>query len=558
MKIFDMHIHSWQENGNPVALIDQMDKAGVYGGCVFSMPPLEVEAESGAPFEKRLNEVLKWKCQYENRIFSVLWIHPYEENIIEKINIAVDKGIDAFKIICCDFYVYEKACIEAVKEIARLGKPVIFHSGILWDGQVSSSYNRPLNWEELLKIKGLRFSMGHCSWPWIDECIALYGKFLNARIKNDTAEMFFDITPGTPQIYREELLTKLYTIGYDVGENIMFGTDAVAENYNSEWALNWIETDNNILDKLGVSLNNKENLYHKNLMRFLGKTDEKIVYVSPETDNSHHWSAENPEVKGIIRKWYDVVGISKDWDDDFEKALAEVKISDSVCIDTYNSYGDGKRDFLSYLYMCEKLKKKYQERNIPEKILVDTVKDISIWTDIWSDIKNELFLGEIGWLKRHLSMKLFKIGRLQFCMAKAEKDIPDIGVVAGDDIIEIHIPSTGPLVKAECEESVVMAREFFKKYFPGYNYKCFTCHSWLLDDSLEQLLGDKSRITEFRKMFKCVEKHESYAILRYVFDWAMTLRKLSSATPTSSFAAKVKERAIGGGKFYEVLGFIDK
>ncbi len=62
--------------------------------------------------------------------------------------------------------------------------------------------------------------MGHCSWPWYDECIALYGKFLNALEKDGAPEMFFDLTPGTPVIYRRDLLTKLFTVGYDVPDNI--------------------------------------------------------------------------------------------------------------------------------------------------------------------------------------------------------------------------------------------------------------------------------------------------------------------------------------------------
>ena len=113
--------------------------------------------------------------------------------------------------------------------------------------------------------------MGHCSWPWIDECIALYGKFLNAKTVRGGAEMFFDITPGTPEIYRAELLTKLYTLGYDVGDNIMFGTDTSADAYSYKWAGEWLNRDGEILDDLGVSLEYREKLYHKNLFRFLGK-----------------------------------------------------------------------------------------------------------------------------------------------------------------------------------------------------------------------------------------------------------------------------------------------
>lgn len=40
------------------------------------------------------------------------------------------------------------------------------------------------------------------------------------------------ITLGTHKIYREELLTKLFSVGYDVENNIMFGTDSLLTEYN--------------------------------------------------------------------------------------------------------------------------------------------------------------------------------------------------------------------------------------------------------------------------------------------------------------------------------------
>ena len=212
MKIYDMHIHTRIGKPDPEDILKKMEAAGVYGGCLFSVRPREINYETGLDFEERLANLLEWTRGYEGRLFPVLWIHPDEENLIENIHKAVNAGVMGFKIICNNFYIYEERCLEILREIAKLNKPVIFHSGILWDGTVSSNYNRPLNWESLIDIEGLRFSMGHCSWPWIDECIAMYGKFLNALSRKNTAEMFLDITPGTPEIYRKELLTKLFTI----------------------------------------------------------------------------------------------------------------------------------------------------------------------------------------------------------------------------------------------------------------------------------------------------------------------------------------------------------
>ena len=271
MKIIDMHIHANNTTPTPADILAKMDDAGIYGGCIFSNWSDLAHRELGTSFDERLTEVKNWCNGYEDRLFPVMWIHPYEENIIENIHRAADEGIYAFKIMCTDFYISETRSLDVLSEIAKVNLPVFFHTGILWDGQVSSQYNRPLNWESLLDIIGLRFSMGHCSWPWVDECIALYGKFQHAHLTKNTAEMFFDLTPGTPKIYRRELLTKLYTIGYDVCDNVLYGTDADAEKYKTDWVKEWLELDNQILDELQISELDREKLFHKNLSRFFGK-----------------------------------------------------------------------------------------------------------------------------------------------------------------------------------------------------------------------------------------------------------------------------------------------
>ena len=169
---------------------------------------------------------------------------------------------------------------------------MIFHSGILWNGAESSKYNRPVNFEALILIDGLKFSMGHASWPWVDECIALYGKFLNGITTGRSAEMFFDITPGTPPIYREELLKKLFTVGYDVPNNIIFGTDNRADTYNSDWCIKWQNIDNDIYDKLGVDTKIRDKIYRGNFMRFMGSEEKSFTHLSPIPDKEIAWSLD--------------------------------------------------------------------------------------------------------------------------------------------------------------------------------------------------------------------------------------------------------------------------
>lgn len=558
MQIFDVHIHHRGDTPDPAGILKKMEEAGVYGGCVFSNRPTRFDPIIGSSFEERMEQVKAYAEGGDGRLFPVLWIHPYEENIMEHLHRAVEGGVVAFKMICGDFYVYEEECLAVLREIAKLGKPVFFHSGILWDGKVSSQYNRPLNWEALLEIEGLRFSMGHCSWPWIDECIAMYGKFLNAGNKKNIAEMFFDITPGTPEIYREELLTKLYTIGYNIGDNIFFGTDATADKYSSDWAAKWLKIDGKILDKLGVSECYREKLYRGNLMRFLGKEGTAVKIAGPVPDDSRPWSAVNPEVEQIIESWYKKLNFPKEYDKEFYQALREIKISDAIDIETYEDTGDGKRNLLSYLYFCHKLEKKYAEKGIPEQILLDTAQDIVVWTKTWSDVKGELYLGETGWLKLHMSGRLFRLGRLQFCMETAGHDIPEKGIAAGEKTIGMHIPAIGPMKPEACEESLRRAREFFPKYFPEHAYRCFTCHSWLLDSKLEELLPYESNILAFQRLFERISEDDSYALLRYIFRWNTSLRNLKDAVCYSSLSEKVKRAALKGEQFHESLGVIEK
>ena len=61
--------------------------------------------------------------------------------------------------------------------------------------------------------------------------------------KDLSVEMFIDTTLGTPAIYRNEVLTKLLTVGYDVLDNIIFGTNYNISEYNVEWLKEWLDIE---------------------------------------------------------------------------------------------------------------------------------------------------------------------------------------------------------------------------------------------------------------------------------------------------------------------------
>jgi hypothetical protein len=263
--------------------------------------------------------------------------------------------------------------------------------------------------------------------------------------------------------------------------------------------------------------------------------------------------------KATAEKWYDLLDFPKEAYKEFKSALEAWNPQGATSIDLYNtSEKDGKKNLLSYLFFCDELEKGYQSKGIPNNVLIDTLKDIVIWTKTWSALKNELYLGEVEWLKRHLSMKLFRLGRLQFCMADSEFDIPEKNVKKGDPTIEIHIPEGEPLLVEECIRSIELARDFFKRYFPNYNYTLFTCHSWLLDTSLDRFLKPDSNILKFGGLFKVVKRDSSDALLGYIFRWGIKREELESSPAVTSLAKKIKSAALNGEEFYECLGYIEK
>lgn len=276
--ILDGHIHIRDGVENRGEFLRRLEDAGIEGGIVISLPPPAFPgvAHSAPPVE-RMDNLLFW-CGTDKNFYPFYWIDPMEDDAVEQITMAVQKGAMGFKIICDRYYPGDRKPMEILSAIAETGRPVLFHSGILWDGKASSPYNRPSEFEALLGINRLRFCLAHISWPWCDELIAVYGKFLNACTQNPdlSVEMFIDLTPGTPPVYRHEALTKLFAVGYDVEDNVIFGSDSCVNGYNVKWIQEWVDRDRKIFWELGLGEKTLKKIYAENLKRFVGVSSRVV------------------------------------------------------------------------------------------------------------------------------------------------------------------------------------------------------------------------------------------------------------------------------------------
>lgn len=275
--ILDGHIHIGTGERDRSAFSARLEAAGVGGGALLSLPPACMASSPASP-KDRLDDLFYW-AESGPELYPLYWIDPLEGDALAQVEMAVTRGVSGFKVICDRYYPGDERAMRVFAKIAQAGKPILFHSGILWDGKSSSPYNRPAEFEALLEVPGLSFCLAHISWPWCDELIAVYGKLQNAlTARPDLAvEMYIDITPGTPPIYRRDALTKLYTVGYDVERNVIFGSDSAANEYSVEWVREWLVRDREILADIGVNQETLADLYAGNLRRFLGLTSEKVA-----------------------------------------------------------------------------------------------------------------------------------------------------------------------------------------------------------------------------------------------------------------------------------------
>ena len=217
-----------------------------------------------------------------------------------------------------------------------------------------------------------------------------------------------------------------------------------------------------------------------------------------------------------------------------EKALAWASENENFCRKFMPLLLKGKSNFARNLNGIQKLAltlsclpsvyEAYAKKGIDEKIFTDTFSDIKIWCDNAFEQYGEEGLVNIHWIAKHLSMKIFRIGRLQYEFSRflilphaKLKDVFKCPYKLGEKCITLHIPQGEKLDTDKCLSSLQEANAFFEKHYPDYKYRCYTVITWLVNPELQTVLGDDSNIVRFGKLFN---------ILGYVPDNDMNERRI--------------------------------
>jgi hypothetical protein len=133
------------------------------------------------------------------------------------------------------------------------------------------------------------------------------------------------------------------------------------------------------------------------------------------------------------------------------------------------------------------------------------------------------------------SGRLAELGRLQF-------------ESRANGVLAVHIPESGPLTPAACDASFRRAREVFPERHVA------SCHSWLLDPQLADVLPADSNIVRFQHRFELTDEggDGNADVLRFVFHTSDPA--LDKLVPTTTLERALVEHMREGGQWRTPTG----
>ena len=164
-------------------------------------------------------------------------------------------------------------------------------------------------------------------------------------------------------------------------------------------------------------------------------------------------------------------------------------------------------ELLFFILCAAHLRQLYAERGYTGEMYRNAMTDLRCkllechrLRGVWGSYVDHWFCG-------FYSLERVALGRLQFELRPMPACISPDGQYAfrgGELSVNVHIPSSGPLETAAVLDAYRQAAAFFADRFPG-DAVLLRCHSWLLFPELEQILGDKSNIVKFSKLFSPIK-----------------------------------------------------
>lgn len=160
-------------------------------------------------------------------------------------------------------------------------------------------------------------------------------------------------------------------------------------------------------------------------------------------------------------------------------------------------------DLLYVMSLTAHLEKLYEVRGLPHQVYRDSMLDIRCKLLECRQVRKLWGLSVAYWYERFFLLTRFALGRLQFELRRAQEPMERDGhrIETGDLMVNMHIPSSGPLTPEACEDSFRQAYRWYRPLFPD-GIIPFHCYSWLLAPEHENMLSPDSNIRRFGSFFR--------------------------------------------------------
>ena len=164
---------------------------------------------------------------------------------------------------------------------------------------------------------------------------------------------------------------------------------------------------------------------------------------------------------------------------------------------------------LLLISLYEEMWEAYQARGWSRSLWFDTSRDL-----YYKVIECRHLHGVWGtfvpaWFPGFFYLKRFALGRLQFepsCYPGPGRTLPGLTLREGDPVLDLHIPSAGPLKHEDVSASYRQARAFFRHYFQD-KPMVVCCCSWLLSSVHLDKLPPDSNLCRFASDFILLDEY---------------------------------------------------
>ena len=146
------------------------------------------------------------------------------------------------------------------------------------------------------------------------------------------------------------------------------------------------------------------------------------------------------------------------------------------------------------LFCCwEEVKMRYEKQGLPMDVFDKSLEDMK-WKMLECYEIHGVYGNFVGhWYDGFFNLTRFGLGRLQFELrpfeGKEDCKVDGVQIHPGDTVINMHIPSAGPMKPELLDDAFARAEVFFKEHFPK-DYTVFGVESWLIDPDLVRILPE--------------------------------------------------------------------